>query len=237
MHHILVSVQKDADHSGPYPHLATRYCAALYDAGLLPLLASCAPEAALAEVCDALLLTGGGDLTPESYVYHLSADRLSFDDPARDQQEFALFHAFLMAGKPIFGICRGMQLMNTALGGTLWEDLAVERGNAAHEKGRMHEICLTGDSVLRGILPDAMCVTSFHHQACRVLAPGLLADAYAPGGVIEAYHHRTLPLYGVQWHPERMAGEGSTPMRRLFRFWRGIVENCAEREKKERKPE
>lgn len=233
MRHILVSVQKDKDPASPYPGLSTGYCMALANAGLVPLLASCAPAEQQAAACDALLLTGGGDLTPEFYAYHLPMTALSFDDPARDRQELALFHAFLAAGKPVFGICRGMQLINAALGGTLWEDLVTECGNSAHTGGAGHEILLSADSALRGVLPERCVVNSFHHQACRVLAPGLVSDAVSADGILEAFHHRTLPLYGVQWHPERMAGD----MDALFRFWRGIVEKHAEREKNERKPE
>lgn len=237
MRYILVSVQKDQDSAMPYPGLSTRYCAALADAGLVPFLASCVPVEMQASACDALLLTGGGDMTPEYYAYHLSKDYLSFDQTERDWQEFSLLRAFLEAEKPVFGICRGMQLMNTALGGTLWEDLETECGTTIHTGGSMHEICLTKESVLRGILSDHLLVNSFHHQACRDPAPGFIVDAHSPDGMIEAFHHNTLPLYGVQWHPERMMGEGDHPMRRLFRFWRGIIENGTEREKKESKTE
>ena len=150
-------------------------------------------------------------------------ERISVSGQARDAYEIALLCAFLAAGKPIFGICRGMQLINVLLGGTLWEDLPMELANDAHMDGQMHEIVMREDSWLFPLFGEHFGVNSYHHQACRCLASGLVASAHAPDGLIEAFCHERLPIYGVQWHPERMYVPGEkdvSEMQKLFVFWK-----------------
>lgn len=226
---ILVSAQYDTcGQTMPYPHISSYYCQALAAVGAVPLLASCAPAEAQAAAADALLLTGGGDLCPEHYPYHVPCARISVSGQARDAYEIALLRAFLAAGKPVFGICRGMQLVNVLLGGTLWEDLPTELANEAHTDGQTHEIEMTEESWLFPLFGGSVRVNSYHHQACRDLAPGLIATARAADGLTEAFCHERLPIYGVQWHPERMYVPGARDdagMRKLFTFWNGKAEN------------
>lgn len=235
MHLILVSAQYDSCGTAmPYPHISSYYCRAFSDVGIVPVLASCAPAEAQAACTDALLLTGGGDLTPEYYPYHVPPETLSFSGRPRDYYEIALLRAFLAREKPVFGICRGMQLINVLLGGTLWEDMALELGNRTHTGGQMHEIRIGPDSWLFSRFGAQAVVNSYHHQACRELAPGLTETARAPDGTTEAFCHESLPVYGVQWHPERMFVPeecDSGGMRRLFAFWCEIVQKHAKTRK------
>lgn len=165
---------------------------------------------------DGLLLVGGPDVDPSRYgeAAHPAAYGL---DPRRDEAEVVLSRAALAIGLPLFGICRGIQLLNVALGGTLWQhvadlDLPVSHGvpagsgvPAAHpvdvaQGSRL--ACLVGAARVEG------CV-SIHHQAVRDVAPGLVATAWSPDGLVEAVE--TPPegpwCVAVQWHPERSAAE------------------------------
>lgn len=227
---ILVSAQYDTCKAATsYPHISSYYCQAFSAVGAVPVLASSAPAELQVSQTDALLLTGGGDLSPEYYPEHAPNVCLSDLNPARDAHEMALLRAFLKWKKPVFGICRGMQLMNVALGGTLWEDLPVELANEAHMDGKLHELEIGKTSWLSPLFGDKICVNSYHHQACRHLAPGLLPSAYAPDGLIEAFCHQDLPVYGVQWHPERMYIPGErndAGMQKLFVFWNEIMKNA-----------
>ncbi|GHV34231.1 gamma-glutamyl-gamma-aminobutyrate hydrolase [Clostridia bacterium] len=141
------------------------------------------------KIADFLLLTGGGDAHPGFYGQPLGG---SCDiDKERDVLEFALFRAFADAGKPILGICRGMQLINVALGGTLIQH--IENHSRVGGADILHPI-----NGLRGF--DE--VNSAHHQAVGKLGAGLNIRARS-GGIVEGISHDSLPIVGVQWHPER----------------------------------
>ncbi|MDO5141438.1 MAG: gamma-glutamyl-gamma-aminobutyrate hydrolase family protein [Eubacteriales bacterium] len=145
----------------------------------------------LAARCDGLLLAGGGDLHPARYGQQPTGDHLSLD-PVRDSEEAALFAAFFARGKPILGICRGVQAINVFLGGTLRQ----------HIEG--HADCCHALCRVRPLPGAPSAVNSYHHQAVDRPAPSLCTAAYAPDGTIEALLHPAAPVLGVQWHPERM---------------------------------
>ncbi len=158
---------------------------------------------------DGLLFAGGGDLDP----LHFNEEpqyKLNYDHPLRDQFELALIKAALTQGKPILGICRGIQVLNVALGGTLYQEIHEQVEGALthqHSSGEpMHTIKIKEGYLLARLSGKTeLRVNSFHHQAVRRVAPGLIVSAIANDGVIEAIeypqHHFVL---GVQWHPERM---------------------------------
>ncbi len=185
------------------------------------------PEGAALEALAAapcLILPGGGDFSPESGAYEGAPP-----DPAklcgvhqeREKLEFALLRAALAAGKPVLAVCRGFQALNVALGGTLHADLPSALGAKAHaahqlssvaaagaEPSREHPIDAAAGGFLEWVLEGAphAIVNSHHHQGVRRLAGALAADAAAPDGVVEAAHHtENLAVWGVQFHPERMA--------------------------------
>lgn len=158
-----------------------------------------APEEAAA--CDGLLLPGGGDLEPWRYGQPNTASRNL--EPERDTAEFVLLERFTAAGTPVLGICRGLQSINVFFGGTLVQDLPGH--GAVDGTDRLHPV-RTVPSFLSKICGEYAVVNSAHHQATDRLGQGLEAVQWAPDGVTEALEHRTLPVWGVQWHPERLPG-------------------------------
>jgi putative glutamine amidotransferase len=176
------------------------------------------------EACDGLVLTGGEDVDPALYAAAPSR-ALGSVDRERDEFEIALFLAARERGLPVLGICRGIQVINVALGGTLWQDLPTERrGSVDHDPGgardaRTHAVELTADSrVAAAIGTTAITPNSFHHQGIRDLAPGLVATGWAADGLIEAVETATDDgwLLAVQWHPEEMHAAAGAPERGLF---------------------
>lgn len=164
------------------------------------------------ETIDGLILTGGADIHP-SFYGQIVLERCGEIDEERDRFEVELIHAARGRDLPFLGICRGLQVLNVALGGTLYQDLSYRAGtDPAHLSPRerrgepAHGVAIAPGSRLADILgPRDMPVTSTHHQIIRDLAPDLAASAVAPDGVIEAVEGPGRFLLAVQWHPERMA--------------------------------
>jgi len=170
------------------------------------MLAADRAGAALAAV-RGLVLTGGEDVAPARYGA-APHPRLGDVDPVRDAAELALIAAARARGLPILAICRGIQILNVALGGTLYQDLASERpGPVPHndETGR-HPVHVEAGSLLERTLGTrSASVNSRHHQAIRDLAPGLKAVAWADDGIIEGAEPSDAKepwMVAVQWHPE-----------------------------------
>jgi putative glutamine amidotransferase len=174
---------------------------------------------------DGLVLTGGEDMDPAWYQAepHPKANPPSRE---RDLFELALFAAARQRELPILGICRGIQVVNVALGGTLWQDLPTERpGEVDHypeaaRSERTHHVRLEPGSLIASALGGTeILVNSFHHQAIRDLAPKLVATGWTADGLIEAVESAPGQpwLLAVQWHPEEMHAEVRSPDRGLFR--------------------
>jgi putative glutamine amidotransferase len=191
------------------------------------------PElATLAAASDGLLLTGGDDIEPWRYRERPRADVAYRLLPDRDRLEAGLFEGARCARVPVFGICRGLQFLNVALGGTLWHDLPSERPSAvAHAVAEPLDALAHTVEVLPGASPlhawlgraGAPAVNSRHHQAVRELGPGLQPVALAPDGLVEAVVG-TDPdwfLRGVQWHPENL--QAHELHRGLFRHFLAAV--------------
>jgi putative glutamine amidotransferase len=204
------------------------YVTAVADAGGVPLILSqlMGPShgARALEACDGLILTGGEDVDPAHYGEPPSP-ALGAVDAERDRFELALFHAARARRMPVLGICRGIQLINVAMGGTLWQDLPSERpGTVDHNpnsdrSARTHHVRLTpGSRAACALDVDALVPNSFHHQAVKRLAPGLIATGWTDDGVIEAVETPSGDswLLAVQWHPEEMHADVSAPERGLF---------------------
>lgn len=173
-------------------------------------------------ILSGLLLSGGGDIRPERYGQP-STGMLIDVDPERDEAEILLARWAMEDDLPILAICRGIQVLNVALGGTLIQDVPSQvPGALTHHPGLeqprwqpQHPVRLVPGSRLAAILgqgqPLAQVeVNSFHHQAAREVAPSLRAVAHAPDGVIEGLEcpDRTFAI-GVQWHPEEMAASSA----------------------------
>lgn len=175
---------------------------------------------------DGLLIAGGVDMHPSRFG-EAEHPKLGRTDTARDVVELQLTTWALEEGMPLFGLCRGLQVLNVARGGTLWQDIADQVPEAARHDYfptdgfardyPAHDVRLAPWSLLRGIYgEDTVAVNSMHHQAIRELGHGLLASAHSPDGLIEAVEtpgdHWVL---GVQWHPE-MFEETDPRTRALF---------------------
>jgi putative glutamine amidotransferase len=174
---------------------------------------------------DGLLLTGGEDMDPAWYGADPSP-RLSPPSRERDVFELALFAMARQMELPILGICRGIQLVNVALGGSLYQDLPSERPgvvdhNAPGDRSaRSHAVRLSqGSRVAEALGTTELKVNSFHHQGVLELAPGLVATGWSDDGLIEAAEGTgdSPWLLAVQWHPEEMYAEDRAPDRGLFR--------------------
>ena len=154
----------------------------------------------LDENYDGLLLCGGNDILPSYYGQAVNG-AIDFDIK-RDESEIALTKAFIHTGKPILGICRGMQLLNVALGGTLIQGLDNAKFHQTKDGvDSVHGVIAQG--FLATLYGEQFNVNSAHHQALDALGEGLLISAQCEN-VIEAVEHRSLPYFGVQFHPERM---------------------------------
>jgi len=167
---------------------------------------------------DGLLLSGGSDLDP-GYYGEEPMPELGITLPERDAFETVLVGQALRRGIPIFGICRGMQVLNVALGGTLYQDLPSQwEGDVLKHRQDTpkwqptHEVRVTGGSYLAEVMDrEVVKVNSYHHQGIKDLAEGLLATGYSSDGVIEAVEAEDVSerwLLGVQWHAEAMRGAG-----------------------------
>ena len=177
---------------------------------------------------DALLLTGGGDVLPSLYG---AAAHPIFDaaETGRDDYEIELVRRALDADLPVLAICRGIQVLNVARGGTLIQDIPDEIGTAVNHRvanpphSIAHEVWIESGSRLEQLLAGDTCpVNSRHHQAVKDLGQGLIVTATAPDGIVEAIEDPTRRFcVGVQWHPENFFRTGE--FRSLFE---ALVQAC-----------
>ena len=150
---------------------------------------------------DGLLLPGGGDIEPWRYGMENTASRDM--DLQRDALEFAILERVMASGAPVLGICRGAQLINVAFGGTLRQDLP---GHSRTEGAdRLHRAWGV-ESFLSGLYGGGAIINSAHHQAVERPGDRMRPVQWAPDGTVEAMEHEFLPVWCVQWHPERLRG-------------------------------
>ncbi|MBQ8685456.1 MAG: gamma-glutamyl-gamma-aminobutyrate hydrolase family protein [Clostridia bacterium] len=190
------------------------YCSAVERAGGVPLLLPYAEEdetvARFIEACDGFLFTGGADVSPERYQ-EAAKPTCGERQIYRDEMEFSAFSKAIRTHKPILGICRGAQVINVALGGTLFQDISSEISRSIpHRQSEpysvySHEINVVPDTPLYALTGGKTRIqtNSFHHQAFKTLGKGLTVMATADDGVVEAAYLRgERYLRAYQWHPE-----------------------------------
>ncbi|HTK51997.1 MAG TPA: gamma-glutamyl-gamma-aminobutyrate hydrolase family protein [Gemmatimonadaceae bacterium] len=194
-----------------------RYYHAVASAGgapvLVPLLDDLETLRAIYERMDGILIPGGVDVDPKAFG-EKPHERLGRIDPARDRVEIQLVKWAVEDDKPLLGLCRGLQVINVALGGTLYQDLETEYPNAikhdyfptyGYSRDHLaHDVAVEAGSRMRHALVNAAVpVNSMHHQGIKALANRLSASAVAPDGLIEAAESTSESyIVGVQWHPE-----------------------------------
>ena len=184
------------------------YVAAVEKAGGIPDYQYCP---VYSDVYDGLLLTGGADIHPSRYGQPVNGSVAM--DEARDEAEWKLIDAFLQAGKPVFGICRGCQVLNVYFGGSLHQDIETKARHRLDPKQPylIHSVAVS-DPVLEAQYGKVFVVNSCHHQAVDRLGQGLRITAVCPDdGVVEAFTHESLPVFAVQWHPEKLTGSYLRP--------------------------
>jgi putative glutamine amidotransferase len=207
--------------------LADAYIQAVIDAGGTPLLIpNHIPDKALGKLCsrlDGLLFTGGGDIHPERYGGKVH-ERVYSINLQRDHIEITLFQEARRIRLPFLGICRGIQVINVACGGTLYEDICDQHPEALKHDyypdwsrdHLAHEVDIDPNSQLSRVLDQSQVrVNSLHHQAVREVSPDLVIVAHAPDGIVEGIELPGHPFgMAVQWHPECL--QAYQAMRALF---------------------
>ncbi|MCR4891114.1 MAG: gamma-glutamyl-gamma-aminobutyrate hydrolase family protein [Lachnospiraceae bacterium] len=163
----------------------------------------------LVQMCDGLLFTGGHDVSPD--LYHEKAlDGLVVSCQKRDEMESLVLQIAIDTNKPLLGICRGIQFVNAALGGTLYQDIPtqhpsdIEHHQSAPYDIPAHEVKILPETPLYSLVgKESLAVNSYHHQAVKDVAEGLEVMALSTDGLVEALYMPSHPfLWAVQWHPE-----------------------------------
>jgi putative glutamine amidotransferase len=176
------------------------------------------------ESVSGLVLTGGEDVDPARYG-EKRHEKVRSVNPARDATEAALIEAARSRGKPVLAICRGIQILNVALGGTLVQDIPsqcdtrISHDEDTQRDSRTHEISVErGSLIAKAVGAEHLTVNSFHHQSVKRVADGMRVTARSPDGVIEGIESTSdWWVMGVQWHPEEMTDSPEPWDRGLFK--------------------
>ncbi len=213
------------------------YIRSVYGAGAAPLIIPVTDDRdvidSILDVCGGIILTGGVDISP--LVYGEEPIRgLGKLSPQRDEFELLLFRRALERSYPIFGVCRGMQLVNVALGGTLYQNIedvpefTIQHVQQACRQAVTHHVDIEDDSYLIKALGETCLVNSWHHQAIKDLAPGLRVTARSRDGLIEAVESDSPgmpPIVCVQWHPEEL----TSTVPGMAKLFKNFVALCKDR--------
>lgn len=228
---VTTTLAPGGSHNLPNVRLNAQYVTAVEQPGATAILVTPGnvPDSVehIMSIVHGLVLTGGEDVDPALYGEEPRPEVTDFNR-ARDDMEIAALKVAMERGIPVLAICRGLQLLNVALGGTLWQDLPSQHaGTVVHEQQapvghRWHHATVEPHSGLETIFGTrALFINSFHHQGVRALASSLTPTVWAEDGLVEGVEGRSHPwMYGVQWHPERGDAESAAderdPDRRLF---------------------
>jgi putative glutamine amidotransferase len=216
----------------PATSVPTAYTRAVEKAGgvpiILPFTADLDILPAMAGPAQGFLFTGGKDMDP-SFFHQAPIPEMGEMDTALDRFQMAVLSVAIAGKLPVLAICRGLQVANVVLGGTLFQDIAtlVPGQVLKHTQDVIsfdtdHEIDIMPGSRLHAMFGDRIPVNSRHHQAIDSLGEGLVITARAPDGIIEAAEHQTLPMDLVQWHPELMLQKNDD----MLPLFKALVDRC-----------
>lgn len=205
--------------------LSPNYSSAILRAGgipvIIPTLSSAEEASAIVEKLDGIVFSGGPDIDPAWYGETVLNETVQIDS-VRDRSDSLLVLAALASGKPILAICRGEQIVNVLMGGSLYQDIPSQIEGANTHRGVFHKIGLEKESILYRLFQvDSIEVNSRHHQSVKDVAPGLRVTAWSPDGIVEAYENDQ--VWGVQFHPESMQKENTA----WVAFFRQFVRKTA----------
>ncbi len=223
-----ISCSEDKNIDYVFQFLNNDYIEAVIEAGGAPLLLPICDLECIddqIEHLDGVILSGGIDVNPLFYndTYHYKIGTSSYK---RDEYDIKLVKSCIEKQIPILGICRGMQVINVALGGSLYQD-NLEAGNVflhsqkENKEYPVHSIDIKDNSFLSTILGKSYFVNSFHHQSVKDLGKGLSIIARSSDGIVEAFEHNECLCYGVQFHPEKMY-KRDMGMLDIFKFFVNI---------------
>jgi putative glutamine amidotransferase len=206
----------------------TEYIQAITKFGGVPLILPNVQKDAIdsmVQMLDGLLLTGGGDIDPTLFNEE-PHQHLGSITPERDEFEIAIIHKMLKLNKPILGICRGMQILNIAIGGDMFQDIytqsqskLLQHAQVAPRNHASHFVKVTEGSMLSDIVQvEKIKVNSFHHQAIREIPSDFKACAIASDGIIEAFESTIHSfVMGLQWHPECLLSKNDLASTSIFK--------------------
>lgn len=236
---ILITCKPKADDFsvGGLCYTPANYCNAIIQAGGLPVISALADAEEYADLADGILFTGSTcDVSPS--LYGQENRKSEFCSDALDQMELKLFNAFREKNKPILGICRGIQIINVALGGTLIQDIPDEVPTlTVHDKvckgeAQFHPVKAKEGSLFCQLFGADFMTNSYHHQAIKDCGKGLTPTVITEDGIIEAVEHENKPIFAVQWHPERTIGQEQlelTDMMPLFHHFIKLANNMIDK--------
>ena len=196
---------------------------------IIPYISSTYDIASYIKFCDGFLFCGGDDITPILFHEELCTDR-GHTDQKTDSFHLSFMKEALRSRLPIFGICRGMQVLNLALGGTIYQDISLRPQPSLNHmqlsekrSDLCHKISVSNNSLLCSFLGNNHLVNSFHHQAIKKLGKDLFLSAISSDGIAEAIEYPKLPfVVGVQWHPECLLEDES-----MFELFRHFIKESA----------
>lgn len=191
-----------------YPEKTRNYCEAITAAGMEAIVCTDVTSP-LPDTCDGLLLPGGGDIDPPLFG---EKDHGSKNiDRTLDLIQFALLERFLKAGRPVLGICKGMQVINVHFGGGIIQHLPTAKTHAWDSEDKLHPVTVHGNSFLAPLYGERFMVNSAHHQGIGRPGRDLRITLFSDDQVPEAIEHTSLPVIGLQFHPERLCGRFLDP--------------------------
>ncbi len=211
--------------------IRSNYCRAVERAGGIPIISALGNAEDYAQIADGIVFTGSScDIEPHRYGQENR--KCAFCNSVLDDMEIALFEAFAKRKKPILGVCRGIQLINVALGGTLMQDVEEEvqcltvHAEVYKKATDFHPVSAREGSLFEKLFGSNFTTNSFHHQALKDCGSGLIPTVTTEEGIIEAVEHESLPILGVQWHPERMIGDEQTDLTDMLPLLRHFISLC-----------